>query len=93
MDKASPHVFDASSWLIVNNNRFVSNGFVLRDSNSEVVRADVDRFVGNVGVECAETLAILCWLLFANESTVQSLLIENDEKHLKLKYHIKNSAE
>lgn len=62
-------VFKLNCDALVKRNGFIEVGFVIRDHNGLVSAAGVDRFMGNMGVLCAETLAIHCGLSFVMRIT------------------------
>lgn len=61
---------------------FVGIGFLIRDHYGKVIGAGIDRIMGNVGVECAEALAIRGGLKFALELSIDRLVIESDSKRV-----------
>lgn len=61
---------------------FVGVGFIVRDWQGNVIGLGLDRIMGNVGVLCAEALAVRGGLMFALEGHVDRLIVESDCKRI-----------
>lgn len=59
-------------------NGFVGLGFIIRDFNSALVGAGMDRVTGNVGVLNEEALAIRLALKYGRELGLDHCIVESD---------------